>query len=134
MKQVWGHGKPSFLVKQETVRNVSETIINVQQLLAHRWKNTDKSAQLENALNAHVAQLVEAMVLETIQWKFESFHEHQMRVSYNGYYRWLPTIGLGFDSLHPHQFTTLFVYWLGYLVFTQEKRDRNSHRVPIMTL
>ena len=78
MKQVWGHGKPSFLVKQETVRNVSETIINVQQLLAHRWKNTDKSAQLKNALNAHVAQVVEAMVLETIQWKFESFHEHQV--------------------------------------------------------
>lgn len=25
------------------------------------------------------------------------------RVSYSGNYRWLPTIGRGFDSLHPHQ-------------------------------
>lgn len=44
-------------------------------------ESSNLSSTTTQATNAGVGQLVESVVLETIKWKFESFHRYQKRTN-----------------------------------------------------
>ena len=127
-----------FLVKQETVRNVSETICSGSPI-RQRWQSQKLFVVSSSLTLSTKSQLSCSVKVST--WDFDSHSYRSNRYMTAKCVCRITAIIGGFQPSDQGstpctraKFYTLFVYWLGYLVFTQEKRDRNSHRVPIMTL